>query len=94
MHGTLNERVIQAPGSALPKDPQGAKTGSIGRLNSKPTLKPGCHQPTLVPCQPMYVIRPAHFDLPKVDLLTTSTAEQNMLILQPNVKSSLTDLVT
>jgi hypothetical protein len=45
------------------RHPQGANSGSIGRLDSKPSLKQGCHQPTLIPCQPMHV-RPAHFDLP------------------------------
>jgi hypothetical protein len=57
------------------RHPQGANSGPIGRLNSQPSLKHGCHQPTLIPCQPMY-IRPAHFDLLKVDLLSKSTANQ------------------
>jgi hypothetical protein len=35
----------------------------------------GCHQPTLTPCQPMY-IRPAHFDLPDVDQLTQPATSQ------------------
>jgi hypothetical protein len=61
-------------GSATHKT-QGAKSTSTGRINLKTSFKQGCHQPTLIPCQPMYV-RPAHFNLPKVDPLTKSTANQ------------------
>jgi hypothetical protein len=59
-------------GSATHKEPIQAPSADSTETHC---VKHGRHQPTLVPCQPMYVL-PAHFDLPKVDLLTKSTAIQ------------------
>jgi hypothetical protein len=50
-------------GRATHKEPTRAPSAD-SRLNSKPSLKHGCHQPTLIPCQPIYV-RPAHYQITK-----------------------------
>jgi hypothetical protein len=48
----------------------------------------GCHQPTLIPCQPMYV-RPAHFNLPLcADRLTQPTASHHFDTRRPPLQGS------
>jgi hypothetical protein len=62
-------------GSATYKEPIQA----ISRLNSKPSLKHACLPPAhpySLPANVCHCIRPAHFNLPKVTLLTKSTANQ------------------
>jgi hypothetical protein len=47
--------------------------------------------PPFIPCQPLY-LRPAHFDLPKVDLLTSQqqTKQFNALPKQTNIEGVAT----
>jgi hypothetical protein len=55
------------PGRATYKKPTEASDSR--QLSSSPCFQYGCHQPTLISCQPVYV-RPAHFALPSVELLS------------------------